>query len=271
MGLHHVLHDRLAGREHNSFYDRLPPGRVETRYLIATAGRAGSTLLCSRIGEYGVLGFPDEFLNEAFVERLDLVFPQPNLDDFEAYVSARFVSPNGVFGLKSDWWRFDAARRHDLCRSFYEPLDLVVYLWRDDFVAQAVSYTLAVETQQWHARDAVDGDLETAQREVPYDGDKVETAARNILNQEHMWSRFLAGCDAPVIRLSYEALTADPDEAVARIGETLGVDLPPREAAPRMRKGRSGVGREWRERFAAERGEFIRFWNEHRGTMTASA
>src|SRR5512146_1986599 len=103
------------------------------RYLIATTGRTGSTLLCSRIAEYGDLGFPNEFLNESYITEFERLFPNPSLGDFERYISHAFTSQNGTFGLKSDWWRFRLAQESQLLRAFYEPLDLVVWLKREDF------------------------------------------------------------------------------------------------------------------------------------------
>ncbi|WP_337187694.1 Stf0 family sulfotransferase [Phenylobacterium sp.] len=266
------IRDRLGERAHNPFYDRLPPGETVRRYLIATSGRTGSTLLCSRIGEYGRLGFPDEFLNEAYISQFDRLFPTPNLEDFEAYVSASFASEDGVFGLKTDWWRFQSARRLDLFRSFYEPLDLVVFLRREDFVAQAVSLTLAVETELWHERDVVVGDLEDRQRQIPFDADKVELHARNILNQEYYWTRFLEESPAPRVDLFYEDLARDVDAGVAAIARAFDIPPPPAApSAPAVRKPRSEVPAEWAERFAAERADFVRYWRINRGELTASS
>jgi LPS sulfotransferase NodH len=276
IALLHVMRDRLAGREDNPYFDRFPrdPG-VTRRYLIATTGRSGSTLLCSRIAEYGALGFPNEFLNEVYISQFERLFPTPSHRDFERFVLHHFSSPGGVFGLKVDWWRFDLARRVELLRSLYEPLDLVIWLRRDDFVAQAVSLTLAVATGIWHDRDVgLDGSdltLEERQRAAPYDAAAIETHARNTLTQEYAWARFFESCGAPVLDLSYETVAADPDAAVAAIGDALELDMPRRSTPPRMKKIGSGVGEEWRARFAAEHADFISFWTEHRGEMTASA
>jgi hypothetical protein len=54
------------------------------------------------------------------------------------------------------------------------------------------------------------------------------------------------------------------------MGKALGLVLPRRDSPPRMKKGASGVGEEWRVRFAAEHAGFVRFWAEHRGEITAS-
>jgi LPS sulfotransferase NodH len=265
-----ALRDRLARRDDSPFFARVTGVAPARRYLIATAGRAGSTLLCSRIAEHGVLGFPNEFLNESYIAEFDRLFPNPSLADFERYVARSFTSDDGVFGLKTDWWRFNEARRLELFRRFYEPLDLAVYLRRDDFVAQAVSLELAMATQLWHARDEGDADFSERQAEAAFDADRIEAQARNILNQEFYWTEFLKGCGAPVTEITYEALARDVDGAVQTIADAFGLRLARRATPPRLQKPRSTVAEAWRERFRGERADFVTFWTAKRGLLTAS-
>ena len=266
-----MLRDRLAGRQHSAFFLALGGREPARRYMIATTGRAGSTLLCSRIADCGGLGFPNEFMNESYVAEFDRLFPNPSLADYERFISRSFASENGVFGVKTDWWRFFIARDLDFCRSFYEPLDLVVWLKREDFVAQAVSLALANATQVWHVRDDEgDGGLEARHQEVEYDGDAIILHARNILNQEYHWRRFFETSGVPRLDLTYEEVARDVDGAVSAIAQALEVSASPQNSLPDVRKARSGVARSWRERFEAERPDFVQFWREHRGRITAS-
>jgi hypothetical protein len=73
----------LLGRPPSPFFARNRGGaRAARPYLVATAGRSGSTFLCARIAEYAELGFPREFLNESFLAEFDRIFPNPNLADY---------------------------------------------------------------------------------------------------------------------------------------------------------------------------------------------
>ncbi|MBX3484599.1 Stf0 family sulfotransferase [Phenylobacterium sp.] len=263
---------RLAARRDSPFFRQTSARAPVKRYLIATTGRTGSTLLCSRIAEYGDLGFPNEFLNESYISEFERLFPNPSLDDFERYVSSCFASRDGVFGLKTDWWRFRLAREAELLRAFYEPLDLIVWLRREDFVAQAVSLALAQATQVWHVRGDGDGDDDLAARhaETPFDARAIIEQARNILNQEYYWRLYFESCDTPRVELTYEDLARNVDDGVQAIADAFDLSFAPRRNSPDVRKARSGVAEAWSARFEDECADFVAFWREYRGLVSAS-
>lgn len=264
------LSERLGRREDNPFFARVPGRDPVKRYLIATTGRTGSTLLCSRIAEYGGLGFPNEFLNESYIAEFDRLFPNPSLGDFERYVAHAFSSAEGVFGMKTDWWRFREARRLELFRSFYEPLDLIVHLKREDFVGQAVSLALANETQVWHTRDLAGSTLETRHAGVVYQASEIKAQARNILNQEYHWRRYFAETQAPIMELTYEELAGDVDKSIRAIADAFDLRLSSRNSRPVIEKARSSVAEAWRDRFLEECEDFVGFWTEYRGLISAA-
>jgi trehalose 2-sulfotransferase len=268
-----LLRDRLAGRPPSPFFATYagaqPPAK---RYLIATTARSGSTFLCARIADYGELGFPMEFLNESYVAEFDRLFPNPSLEDLEHYVAASFTSRSGIFGVKTDWWRFQEARNLGFLDGLVgKPFDLVVHLRRRDFVAQAVSLALAVETDVWHGRDVHQDDLQAWHQGVGYDAKKLEGHARNILNQEYYWRGYIESSGAPHIEMDYEDVARDVDGAIKAVAEAFRVRVtvrPPRSEA--IRQARSDVARRWRDRFAEECGDFVAFWTKHRGLISAA-
>jgi LPS sulfotransferase NodH len=262
----------LLSRPPSPFFARGRNGvRAERAYLVATPGRAGSTFLCARIAEYGTLGFPREFLNESFLAEFDRIFPNPNLQDYEAFVLNDFASENGVFGVKSDWWRFQEARKLGLLNRVLDELELIVFLRRRDYVAQAVSGVLAAESGVWHGHEVMQDDLDPWHSAVAYDREKIERAARSILDEEFHWSRFIQRSGAPTLEFDYEDVSADVDAKIGVIAEALGVDAePPAGRANTVRKGRSKTAVEWRDRFREESRGFLSFWEKNRGLMTAS-
>jgi LPS sulfotransferase NodH len=263
--------ERLRARADNPFFQEVagrPPAR---RYLIATTARTGSTLLCSRIAEYGDLGFPNEFLNESYITEFDRLFPNPSLQDFERYVSHAFTSKTGLFGLKTDWWRFWIAQESQLLRSFYEPLDLVVWLKREDFVAQAISLALAQATHVWHVRDDGDGALQARHAEAAFDARAIIEQVRNIMNQEYYWRLYFERTDAPRVDLTYEGLARNADDGVQAIADAFKLSFKRRRSEPHLRKGVSGIAETWRTRFEDECADFVAFWAEHRGLISASS
>jgi LPS sulfotransferase NodH len=152
-----------------------------------------------------------------------------------------------------------------------DPLDLIVHLRREDFVAQAVSLALAVETDVWHGRDVHERPLDEWHGQVPYDAAKVKAHARNILNQEYHWRRFIAETGAPALDLVYEEVAKDVDCAIRGIAEAFDLRLGSKpKPADAIRQGRSGAARAWCERFREECEDFVAFWTEYRGLITAA-
>jgi LPS sulfotransferase NodH len=266
-----LLRDKLGGRPSSPFFARLAAERPKKRYLIATTGRSGSTFLCSRIADYGDLGFPMEFLNESYISEFDRLFPSPNLADYERYVTGSFASRQGIFGIKTDWWRFDEARKLGLFDTLLDPIDLIVHLKRDDFVAQAVSLALAVESNVWHDRDVNSEMLDAWHAACEYDPAKVKHHARNLLNQEYYWRNFIAEAAAPSIELVYEDVAKDVDSAIRSLADAFDMRLgakPPKAEA--VRQAKSGVAKDWALRFREECADFVEFWREYRGLITAA-
>ena len=266
-----LLRDRLKGRPASPFFARLAAAAPEKRYLIATSARSGSTFLCARIADYGELGFPMEFLNESYISEFDRLFPHPNLEDYERYVAGAFASRHGIFGVKTDWWRFQEARKLGLFENLLEPIDLIVHLRREDFVAQAVSLALAVETQVWHGRDVHAEGLDAWHDDIAYDAAKVKAHARNILNQEYHWRRFITEAEAPALDLTYEHVAQDVDGAIRSLANAFDLRLGARPAASdAVRQARSRTAQAWCDRFRDECDDFVDFWTEYRGLITAA-
>lgn len=266
------LRDRLGARRASAFFTQAAaPSSVTRRYLIATSGRTGSTYLCARIAEYGQLGFPMEFLNTSYIAEFDRLFPNPSLEDFERYVASQFSSAaTGVFGLKTDWWHFQEANQLAMFPSFMQPLELIVHLRREDFVAQAVSLALAVNTGVWHLRDAL-ATAEGAHAGQFYDPVAIKHHARNILNQEYYWRQHFKQVDVPIIEATYEQVATDVDQTIARIAAAFDIELPARRnAMPDYTVTRSSIAQQWADRFHAECEDFVSFWREYRGLVSAA-
>ena len=266
-----LLRDRLEGRPSSPFFARLAAAQPKKRYLIATSARSGSTFFCARIADYGELGFPMEFLNESYISEFDRLFPHPNLEDYERYITGSFASRQGIFGIKTDWWRFQEARSLGLFETLLDPIDLIVHLRRDDFVAQAVSLALAVESNVWHERDVNTANLDPWHEKVGYDPAKVKVHARNILNQEYHWRRFIAQGGTPAMDLFYEDVAQDVDAAIRNLANAFDMRLGVRpERSDGIRQAKSSIAQQWCERFREECADFVEFWTEYRGLITAS-
>jgi LPS sulfotransferase NodH len=265
------LSDRLARRPSSRFFHRARANSgPRRRYLIATTPRTDSARLCARIAEYAVLGFPMDFLNLDYIGQFDRLFPNPSLDDFERYVQRTFAAPGAdLFGLETDWWHFYEARQLGVLSDLVAVPDLVVHLRREDFVAQAAAYALAMQTGVWEGKDRLDA-ADVLRLQAAYDRREITARARDILNQEYYWRQyFRAQPGLAVIEASSETVAADPDAVVARMGQALGVALPPPPEPRPEPPEPCPVVQAWTARFEAECEPFVSFWHEYRGLISA--
>jgi LPS sulfotransferase NodH len=267
------LSNRLARRPPSAFFAKAEPGADPAparRYLIATTPRSGSPRLCARIAEYEVLGFPMGFLNLDYIGQFDRLFPNPSLDDFERYIQRAFAAPGaGPFGLETDWWHFSEARQLGVLAGIAAAPDLVVHVRREDFVAQAASYALAMRAGVWEGEDRIGAD-ETLALQAGYDRGEITERARDILNQEYHWRQYFhAHPSLSVIETSFEEIAADPDPVVARIAEAFQIALPPPGRRP-VPPEPCSVVQAWAAQFEAECEVFVSFWREYRGLISAS-
>ena len=244
-------------------------------YIICGTPRSGSTLLCEMLAASGVAGRPNSYFRAQ-----DLVYwadrwgvPHPDgvdTADFDrAYLDAmrrEGSSGTGIFGLRLMAASVaDAGRRldrmagsaGDVATRFAEafgPL-LYIHLSRGDTVAQAVSLVRAEQSGLWHL--AADGRvLEGAAelRPMVYDGDRIATLVREMTRDNAAWNAFFAAHALQPLRLTYEAVTADPQAALAQVLAALGQDSDiAKTVAVPTAKMASGTSRQWAERFRTER------------------
>lgn len=254
-----------------------------TRLLaIASVERTGSTLLCSILRATKVAGHPLEYLNVqtdnfdrlrrrlgaprirphrwpvALVRSATGRYPWRDISSFTPAsvreyllaVAEANATTNGVFGVKMHWNQY---RRHML------DLGLDVGLWgapvswvritRRDEVRQAISFVRAAQTESWNSNMA-------ATSTPVYDADAIAAALRRIDDENESWDRHLARLGVEPLRVTYEALVADPDSVVRRILDSVGASVdtvPPAGTRPQSDE----TNREWARRFLAERPEYV--------------
>lgn len=214
-------------------------------YIICATPRSGSTLLCDLLTSTGAAGKPHSYYrNEDASYWAELWgVPRPHrLDDagFEkAYLSAMIregTAGTGVFGLRLMWSSVaDASRRLDAIKGsaadvaarFAEAFGptLYIHLSRQDKLSQAISLVRAEESGLWHlAADGTERERTAPPRIPLYDGDRIAEVSRKLQGDDIAWTDFFSRREINPLALTYEALTADPREALAELFRALGQD-----------------------------------------------
>lgn len=229
-------------------WDLQPSGADPRVYVVASTPRSGSTLLCRWLWATGRVGAPKEYLNPMQVRdwtvraggvrgwlHRPLVGPavgvagrgawdDPRVREHLAAVRARRTGSTGWFGLKLHWhhaarWFVDPGRDLDA----FLPVDRWVRMRRDDRLAQAVSWTRALQTGRWAAH-------QRAWAPARYDRAAITARLADLETAEAGWDALLAG--RRVLDVRHEALVADPEATIRRVLAFLDVPHADRVTIP---------------------------------------
>lgn len=255
----------------------------ELAYLVCATQRSGSTVLCETLRATGVAGQPfehfehlrhsgrprqgHEYLAGVRDPGVSALLPPPapaQTPPAEAPAAwwSRIVregsSANGVWGGKLMWDHVEdftarAGRLDGIGEGagLAEVLDRLfgelrlVYVRREDTVAQAVSFWRAIQTQAWR-HDT------TPHAPAAYHYGAIEHLVALVESDDAAWRRWFAEHDREPLTLVYEQLRHDVPGGVEAVLRTLGLsvgELP----APALTTQRDGTSREWAQRFREER------------------
>lgn len=204
-------------------FERLDQATVRSepasrRIAIISTPRCGSTWFCEMLGRTGSFGVPEEWLLprmvRAFMDFRGL--GSVNLFEYLHYIEGRTTTPNGIFTVNFhiDQYLFWKSRGVDLFRLRF---DKVIYLNRQDKVAQAYSYAKAQMTDQWRSYLAPARHVEPQEVSVA----KVASALRSLCEWDALYEDHMRQKDD--IQVSYEELSIDLGR-LKRILDECGVD-----------------------------------------------
>ena len=218
-------------------------------YVIASSFRSGSTLLCVKLWETGVLGAPWEYLN--FHNEMPLMMGrlQPSSpDDYITKLLACRTSSNGVFGVKAHFHDFAAALdRYKTLPDRLSPISYI-YIDRHDKLAQAVSMARAHQTEAWTSLVAPNDSA------LRYNKREIARCFAEANRQTRSWRRWFRHHGIKPTVIDFEDLVADPAKVVRRVIDLLGVqnDPPDKVFVPKIVRQSDEMNNDWMDRFRRE-------------------
>lgn len=246
-------------------------------YIICTSPRSGSTLLCRMLSQTGVAGHPESYFHEPSLEAwcADYDVPQdPAMSERELLRSVfraaidEGTRDTGVFGLRLQRHSFEffiekltvlhpdpAGDRQRLEAAFGRTA--FVHVTRGEKVEQAISYIKADQSGLWHmSSDGTELERLSPPAEPTYDADRIRRQIAEFETYDLDWNDWFDREGIQPLRLTYEALSDQPQEVLR---ETLGhLELDPNAASgvePDVSKLADATSRQWAQRFRKEAGE----------------
>ncbi|MEJ6394942.1 Stf0 family sulfotransferase [Gymnodinialimonas sp. 2305UL16-5] len=240
-------------------------------YMICTAPRSGSTLLCRMLGDTGVAGQPQSYFFEqtpaewASKHGGGPVGDPPSRTDLARVFAAirdtgrgstdlfavRMQAPN-LPGFRAGLAQFlpdlagDVARINRVFGAMR-----YVHLHRADKVAQAVSYLRAQQSGLWH-RHADGSELERLSPPARplYDAEAIAERVAMFEAYDAAWETWFAAEGVNPLRLDYGALSHDPGGTLGQVLAYLGLDPDLAQGiAPSVKRLADAESAEWIARF----------------------
>jgi len=243
-------------------------------YIICATPRSGTTLLCDLLADTGVAGRPDSFFRiqsrRWWAQYLNVsVADWTDEYTFEkSYLSAVLqegTAGTQIFGMRLMWRDFDSLSKR--LSQLYPGLPseracfqaalgptCFVHLSRKDKVAQAVSRIKAEQSGLWH----IDADGNERERVKPgqapvYDAQILSEQMAECEKHDEAWLNWFVQHKIQPVRITYEALSDNPQTTLAIVLSALGQDIEIAETVkPRTTKLANSESHEWANRFRIE-------------------
>jgi LPS sulfotransferase NodH len=216
------------------------------------------------LGSTGAAGRPESYFRAAdestWADRWRLTRHQDgslNYQDFARAALAAGQTDNLIFGARIMWGTLEevvtklgechpdlAGRALDLLQTAFGPLQFV-HLWREDTLAQAVSWARAEQTGFWHPGDV-------AGHQSQFDADQIELLVRTIKEHNNAWRVWFTAQQIRPYEVRYEDLTADVEGTLRGLLEFLDLDFPA-AVAPGTRLQGDELNADWIARYRQER------------------
>jgi trehalose 2-sulfotransferase len=237
------------------------PTEPSASYLVCGTPRSGTWLLCGLLASTGVAGRPHEYFSTRTEEPARRAWGAATFTDYLRGALAAGTTANGVFGAKVMWSSMDglvSRLRGITSRSGAGDLDLLdevfprlrfVWVRREDTVAQAVSWSKAIQTGHWHHWDP------PSLGEPRFDADAIDLLARELAVHDEAWHAWFGRNRIDPLELRFEELVEDKDGVVRRLLAELSIDFPPNATVTEQTvKTGDSINEDWALRYRALKG-----------------
>lgn len=221
--------------------------------MVAATPRSGSTYICFEFWKSGRLGAPLEYTNNRLNKYFEKSVSEKGFSRYWKEISESRTSPNGVFSFKMFTWyltniidRFGSDISSILFRD-------VIFLYRKDIIAQAISNTIAVQTEKWFS-------IYNAKCTPIYDYRAILQSLQSIKMQNKTWDNLFLEKEIKPSIIAYEDFILDEDKSIKNVLKNINApELQHLETSrlhipqlPKLEIQANYVNEIWKERFRSD-------------------
>jgi LPS sulfotransferase NodH len=184
------------------------------QYMLATSPRSGSTYVGLLLWRSGIMGAPLEYLNLKHMQDMIARLGQGDPTAYWRELRRVRTSPNGVFGFKMFLGHYRQLSEGQPGLLLQIRADRVIFLSRRDKITQAISNYRAAESGAWFADSR-------PRRELEYDFAKIASYLEYVNRQEEIWEYIFRKQGTEALRIFYEDVASNPEDACGRIRDFL--------------------------------------------------
>jgi trehalose 2-sulfotransferase len=203
--------------------------KPRSSYFVCGTPRSGSWFLCGLLASTGVAGRPHEWFWSDTEHANRRAWGVSSFAEYLDHVRDAATTPNGVLGAKLMWGYLpdllarlrqlgDASPELALIERHF-PRPRFVWIRREDLIAQAVSWSKAIQTGRWHHWDRGDPAAVPA-----YDRKQIDALAREAAAHDAGWRAWFEANGIEPLIVRFEALVGDSLATTRAVLQFLDID-----------------------------------------------
>lgn len=186
--------------------------------VLAFQNRSGSNLLMDYLRQTGQFNCYFELLNHPAVLNHCRAQGLSNFPDYFRFLRTQLGQPDRIDCIKASWDQLLMLLRFGIHRMY--PEMRVLHLRRQDMVAQAVSYSIALQTQQWTSAQKADPNAL-----IRFDSKSIGAFLNATTTSNGMVPLICTAAELKYLQFYYEGLCARPRDILDACGRFLGLDF----------------------------------------------
>lgn len=215
--------------------------------IIASTPRSGSHMLGHALHSTGCFGFPLEYFQNDNLKEWMRRFETADVRETLSRLINIRTSQNGVFGLKLHYSHLANIGGYNQLETLF-PNAHYILITRQDLLGQAVSYSIASQTNSWISSQ------NTSQTEPEYCYNDIRSRLLRITHDNSKWRYLLNTSNKQFLEITYESIIKSPKDALETIRQATGIETTiakhPVEHA--TKKQGNNLNKLWKDRFIEE-------------------